>query len=533
MNLLKNKTKTFWTVLMFVTSITLFIYAAQSDDYGSTGSSTSERQGSTSASQGSTSASQSRMSGSQSSRFASSSTLHSVNKLDGIEVKSSASAWSGSASSSSSTHGTTGMGTTTTQSGTTGTHSGTTGTQSGTIGRQRDMTSGKQGQKEVLGEVSEVILDQQKNNVAYVVVSSEGMYHPVPWTAFDTSRLAPLRKDDYTSGSDTRSGTSTSGTTGSATDSGTSYTPSSVDSPSNRGGAPDTSRDTRTTTDTDTRSRTDAWTMGQNKGYFVLNISKEQFHQAPSIDSPSNITQLSDSTFKQKIDSFYSSISSSGASASSRMGQSQTASRTGQSQTASRTTGQSQTMDSQSSMGVSQQATFVLADDVIDSKVQNSSNDDIAKIQDIIVDARQGTLAYCLVGYGGVLGIGQKYAAVPWSAIRFQQDNKVAILDATEDKLNEATIDMDRLDQLSDQAFAQRIYQNFGTEPYWNVYGYVPGESQDTQNQSDSMGDSSRSNDSSGSSGSSGTRSSTDPNSSTRSNSSPGSSGSGSRGSSF
>jgi len=58
--------------------------------------------------------------------------------------------------------------------------------------------------------------------------------------------------------------------------------------------------------------------------------------------------------------------------------------------------------------------------------------------------------------------------------IQIQPDQKIARLNADERTLASAEIGKDQLAKLNDPTFARQIHQNFGQEPYWEVYGYVP-----------------------------------------------------------
>jgi sporulation protein YlmC with PRC-barrel domain len=48
--------------------------------------------------------------------------------------------------------------------------------------------------------------------------------------------------------------------------------------------------------------------------------------------------------------------------------------------------------------------------------VRNKTGEDIGKIRDLAVHPRQGHVAYLVMGYGGALGIGEKYFAIPLAA---------------------------------------------------------------------------------------------------------------------
>ena len=56
---------------------------------------------------------------------------------------------------------------------------------------------------------------------------------------------------------------------------------------------------------------------------------------------------------------------------------------------------------------------------VIGSKVVNQQGEDLGTIEDIVVDVDVGRIAYAVLSFGGFLGMGDKYFAIPWEAFRF------------------------------------------------------------------------------------------------------------------
>ena len=57
------------------------------------------------------------------------------------------------------------------------------------------------------------------------------------------------------------------------------------------------------------------------------------------------------------------------------------------------------------------------ADTLIGNDVHNHEDDDLGDIKEIMLDMRSGTIAYAVLAFGGLLGIGEKLFAVPLSAI--------------------------------------------------------------------------------------------------------------------
>src|SRR2546421_508436 len=65
---------------------------------------------------------------------------------------------------------------------------------------------------------------------------------------------------------------------------------------------------------------------------------------------------------------------------------------------------------------------------LIGSKVVNQQNQDLGKIEDLVIDAGGGRIAYAVLSFGGFLGLGDKYFAIPWQAFRFDLADKYGVL---------------------------------------------------------------------------------------------------------
>ncbi len=56
--------------------------------------------------------------------------------------------------------------------------------------------------------------------------------------------------------------------------------------------------------------------------------------------------------------------------------------------------------------------------DMIGIRVYNSSNEDLGKIEDLVMDPSAGKVRYAVLSFGGVLGLGDKLFAVPWESLQ-------------------------------------------------------------------------------------------------------------------
>ena len=108
------------------------------------------------------------------------------------------------------------------------------------------------------------------------------------------------------------------------------------------------------------------------------------------------------------------------------------------------------------------------ADTLQGDKVVNRQGDDLGKIEDIMIDVPSGHVAYAVLSFGGIMGIGDKLFAIPWSALTLDADRECFVLDIDEQRLKNAPgFDKDHWPSMADTTWASEIYTYYNMRPYW------------------------------------------------------------------
>lgn len=108
------------------------------------------------------------------------------------------------------------------------------------------------------------------------------------------------------------------------------------------------------------------------------------------------------------------------------------------------------------------------ADSLIGEDVMNAQDESLGDIKEIMLDMRSGRIAYAVLSFGGVLGIGKRLFAVPWSALRLDTDSKCFRLDVPKSALDDAPgFDPDDWPAMADEAWAQSVHNYYKVKPYW------------------------------------------------------------------
>jgi PRC-barrel domain protein len=105
---------------------------------------------------------------------------------------------------------------------------------------------------------------------------------------------------------------------------------------------------------------------------------------------------------------------------------------------------------------------------VIGSKVVNQQDEDLGTIQDLVIDAEAGRIAYAVLSFGGFLGMGDKYFAIPWEAFRFTASDRYAVLNVDKRLLENAPgFNKDTWPNMADATWGNQIFKHYGYKPYW------------------------------------------------------------------
>lgn len=101
-------------------------------------------------------------------------------------------------------------------------------------------------------------------------------------------------------------------------------------------------------------------------------------------------------------------------------------------------------------------------------KVVNRAGENLGKIDDIMIDVREGRIGYAVLSFGGVLGMGDKLFAVPWNSLELDSDNKEFVLDLDKEMLENAPgFDKDNWPDFSDREWGTQVHRHYGSNPYW------------------------------------------------------------------
>lgn len=122
----------------------------------------------------------------------------------------------------------------------------------------------------------------------------------------------------------------------------------------------------------------------------------------------------------------------------------------------------------------------VRASKIIGETVVNRQSENVGKIHELVIDAKNNRVAYAVLSFGGFLGMGNKLFAMPWAAFQFSATENKLILNVDKEKLKVAPgfDESDKWPDFSDTLWGESIYKYYDLSPPWKYdHGNIPTDS--------------------------------------------------------
>jgi sporulation protein YlmC with PRC-barrel domain len=81
---------------------------------------------------------------------------------------------------------------------------------------------------------------------------------------------------------------------------------------------------------------------------------------------------------------------------------------------------------------------YLTASSMIGEKVHDANDEHLGPIKDIMIDITTGKIEYFVIEFGGFLGIGIKYFAIPFGLLRVDTGKRIFIFDRKKEELEKA-----------------------------------------------------------------------------------------------
>ena len=110
------------------------------------------------------------------------------------------------------------------------------------------------------------------------------------------------------------------------------------------------------------------------------------------------------------------------------------------------------------------------ASKLMGTPVKNLQDENVGKVENLLVDLPAGRVVAIIVSSGGFLGIDGELSAVPPTALRFTTDQDALQLDASKETLSSAPhFKANQWPDFSQPGYAGGVYQAYNVEPYFTT----------------------------------------------------------------
>jgi len=110
----------------------------------------------------------------------------------------------------------------------------------------------------------------------------------------------------------------------------------------------------------------------------------------------------------------------------------------------------------------------IAASRVIGTAVYNTEGNSIGTIEDVMLDKLSNGIMFAVVGFGGFLGIGEKFHAIPWSQLDYDTRVGGYVVPYTKEQLEGAPAhDINELTGDDGMKARDASYAYYKVPPYW------------------------------------------------------------------
>jgi sporulation protein YlmC with PRC-barrel domain len=111
----------------------------------------------------------------------------------------------------------------------------------------------------------------------------------------------------------------------------------------------------------------------------------------------------------------------------------------------------------------------IRASRVLGTSVYNTEGTEIGTIEDVMLDKLSNGIMFAVIGFGGFLGMGEKYHAIPWASLDYDEDRGGYVVPFTKEQLQAApSYSINDLTEDDGTTVRDASYDYYKVEPYWN-----------------------------------------------------------------
>jgi sporulation protein YlmC with PRC-barrel domain len=111
----------------------------------------------------------------------------------------------------------------------------------------------------------------------------------------------------------------------------------------------------------------------------------------------------------------------------------------------------------------------IRAKKVIGTNVTDPAGTKIGQVEDVVLDKQSNNVLFAVVGFGGFLGMAEKYHPIPWASLDYDESRNAYVVEYTKEQLKAAPAgSIDELTRSDGIAFRDRAYDYYKAPRYWD-----------------------------------------------------------------
>ena len=112
---------------------------------------------------------------------------------------------------------------------------------------------------------------------------------------------------------------------------------------------------------------------------------------------------------------------------------------------------------------------LIIAERVNGTAVYLRNGEKVGRVEDLAIHKQNGKIEYAILSFGGFLGIGERFHAVPWDLLTYDEDKGGYVVPLDKDQLEKApNFDAAELSGWTDATSRPGLYG------YYQPYGMLP-----------------------------------------------------------
>jgi len=112
---------------------------------------------------------------------------------------------------------------------------------------------------------------------------------------------------------------------------------------------------------------------------------------------------------------------------------------------------------------------LIASDRVQGTSVRRPDGEKIGKIERVMIDKVSGKVAYAVMSFGGLLGVGERYYTLPWQKLDYDETKLAYVLDITKSHLQSAPVLNSEGESPPDRSAERALHEHYDTDPYWRL----------------------------------------------------------------